>query len=398
MMISVDQALEFVLAEQRDFGVEEVDLLQSVGRVLASDVFSDRDFPPFDRVTMDGIAVNTDHLINEQQQKLVIEAIQAAGSPQLSLGDALKCIEVMTGAMLPANTNAVVPYEQCEIKNGIATINPKAISALQNIHLKGSDCKEGNLLLTKYTKINPAVIGVLATIGLDKVPVLKQCKVAVCSTGDELLDITQLPLPHQIRRSNSYSLTAALLKENIDVTIDHLHDEEALMLAQVSHLKDEHDVLIFSGAVSKGKYDFLPGVLQQLGMRTQFHYVAQRPGKPFLFGIFERGQVVFAFPGNPVSTLVCYYLYFKPWLACCLKQLEIAKWAQLGEDVEFKPDLSYHLLVTLQNDGGIFTAIPLNSSGSGDLVSISKANGFITLPAGKDVYKKGGVFKVCTFY
>ncbi|HEX8460315.1 MAG TPA: hypothetical protein VF623_02750, partial [Segetibacter sp.] len=209
-MISVAEALALVVDNNREFGIEKIDLLESTGRIIAQSVLADRDFPAFDRVTMDGIAISFD-TFEQGQKSFRIEGIQPAGVAKTTLLNKNNCIEVMTGAVLPANTDVVIPYEQCEINESLATVTTNKITHFQNIHIQGSDAKAGDVLVEKFEKISPAIAGILASVGLAKVEVLRLPAIAICSTGEELVDIEQEPEPHQLRRSNIYALAAALI-------------------------------------------------------------------------------------------------------------------------------------------------------------------------------------------
>ena len=388
-MISVDKALELILSQSLPKEAERVGLTDALGKVLAQPVLADRDAPPFDRVTMDGIALQADALANNGG--FTIENIQPAGAERTKLTNRHGCIEVMTGAILPENTDCIIPYEQIEIKAGVAyplsVDHPKG----RNIHFQGTDAKKGHTLLKEGIIISPSVAGVLATVGMAQVKVQKAPKVAVCSTGDELVDIQEQPLPHQIRKSNAAMLEAALLDLGIQPGIFHLADDKDAMAAQLAPMIKDYGVLLFSGAVSKGKYDFLPAVLEGLGMKKIIHGVAQRPGKPFLFGTFQE-TLVFGFPGNPSSTLVCFHSYFKPWLRQHLGLLPLRHTAILDRDVVFDKPLTYHLLVSLTSDKGNLTAQPVDNSGSGDLVHLALADAILSLPADKGTFQAGEVY------
>lgn len=392
-MITVHEALAQIATYAKDFGVEAIPLLQSTNRILAQDVVADRDFPPYHRVTMDGIAINS-KVFDGGQRNFPIENIQAAGAPLQPLKNEHNCIEVMTGAVLPEGTNAVIPYEECEINDGIATVQSATIKPLQNIHQQGTDSKSGTVLIQKNTTISPAHIGIMATVGLHKVQVHKMPVVAICSTGDELVDIEEIPLPHQIRKSNVYMLAAALQQEGIAAQLYHLNDDKEKMQAQLATILDECDVILLSGAVSKGKFDFLPEVLQTLGMQTVFHRVAQRPGKPFLFGAFANSKLVFGFPGNPVSTFVCYHIYCKQWLHTSLHRTPKKISARLAKTITFQPRLSFHVFVTLEYRDGMLYANPIMGANSGDMPSLIDADGIITLPAEKDTFEEGDIVEV----
>lgn len=395
-MISVTEALQIITTQTKSFPIEEVDLLQSIGRILAQPITADRDFPPFDRATMDGIAISS-RAFGQDVRQFRITDMQPAGHPQKQLTNRGNCIEIMTGAILPIGADVVIRYEDLTIADNVAYVNLNEVTPYQNVHLQGSDKKAGELLVEAGVKITPAIVAIMASVGMATVPVYRLPKVAVCSTGDELVPVTQQPLPHQIRQSNSYMLLAGLQQEGITASKYHLPDEPEAMAIKMAKMIEEYDVLLFSGAVSKGKFDFLPQVLQQLGMQTLFHSIAQKPGKPLLFGKFNNGALVFGFPGNPVSTWVCYQLYFKAWLYRSLNiQLPLHQ-AALSKDIKFKPPLTHHVLVRLTNQDGQLLATPVDTSTSGDMVNLMQAEGFISLPADQEHFAEGSVFDVQLF-
>lgn len=395
-MITVEQALELVLGATQDFGIEEIPFIQSQGRVLKEDIVADRDFPPFNRVSMDGIAIDIVAFQNGQRT-FQIEGIQPAGAPQLTLNNPSNCFEVMTGAVLPKDTNAVIRYEDVEIKNGEATILIDTISELQNIHLQGRDRKKGDLLLTKNKIISPAEIGVFATVGKSYVKVAKQPKVMIISTGDELVDVEEKPLDHQIRRSNVYTLVSLLQNLKIEAATDHIVDNKGALKTKIATYLNSYDVLLFSGAVSKGKFDFLPEVLDELGVKKLFHRVSQRPGKPFWMGTKANCRV-FAFPGNPVSTYVNCLVYFYSWFYKSNGVKAFEETGILTEDVVFKPNLTYFLQVKLSDKYGHFLVTPVKGNGSGDLASLVDADAFIRLPKTEETtFKQGDNFPVIRY-
>ena len=409
-MISVQEALKTVLNSAQDFGIEEIPFLKSIGSVLKEEIFADRDFPPFNRVSMDGIVIDYTSFKNGQRA-FKIEGIQAAGSEQITLLNVENCIEVMTGAVLPNNANTVIRYEDVKIDNGFATITIDTINKGQNIHTKGRDSKSGALLIQKNTIISAAEIGVLATVGNSVVKVVKQPKVMIVSTGDELVGVAETPLAHQIRRSNVFTLVSLLKRLHIPSETDHITDDKPILKSKIATYLKEYDVLLFSGAVSKGKYDFLPEVFKELGLEKRFHKVAQRPGKPFWFGYsaalsmsnqggnINRGKktIVFGFPGNPISTFVNCLAYFYPWYYKSVG-LEVAEeTAILAEDINFKPNLAYFLQVKLVSENGLLMAYPITGNGSGDLASLVKADAFIQVPSDKIEFKKGEVYPIIKY-
>ena len=394
-MISAEQALQTILNSTQDFGVEEIPFIKSVGRILKEKIKADRDFPPFNRVSMDGIAIDYNQFKNGKRS-FKIDGIQAAGSEQISLNNSANCIEVMTGAVLPNNTNSVIRYEDLSIENGIATINVDSINDAQNIHSKGKDRNVGDLLIKQNTKISAAEIGVLATVGKSFVKVAKQPKVMIVSTGDELVGVDEIPLEHQIRRSNVFTLVSLLEKLNISSETAHITDDKPVLKEKIERYLQEYDVLLFSGAVSKGKYDFLPEVFEELKVEKLFHKVTQRPGKPFFYGKTNDCNV-FGFPGNPISTFVNCLVYFYPWYYKSVGLEVEEETAILSADVIFKPSLTYFLQVKLNYRFGHLIATPITGNGSGDLASLVNTDAFIQLPNDKTEFKKGEVFPIIRY-
>lgn len=395
-MITTEKALEIILDHTENPGVETIDFKQSLGRILKEDVFADRDFPPFHRASMDGIAITTDAFI-KGKRAFKIEGIQAAGSPQLTLQDPENCIEVMTGAMAPENSDAVIPYELVEIKDGIAKVNTNDIQYFQNIHRKGLDRKEKDLLIPKNTKISAAEIGVLTTVGKTSVKVAQNPKVMIISTGDELVEVDQNPEAYQIRRSNVHTLVALLERIHINADSIHISDDKPLLKQKIREILKNYDVLLFSGAVSKGKFDYLPEVLEELGVEKLFHRVRQRPGKPFWFGKKDQ-TTIFAFPGNPVSTFVSCMKYFYPWVKKSAGiDFKNNNYAVLAKSFTFKPDLTYFLQVKLENKNGQLLAHPIAGHGSGDLANLVDNDAFLELPRGKQLFNKGEVFSLINY-
>ena len=394
-MISVQEALQTILNNTQDFGVEEIPFLKSVGRTLKEDILADRDFPPFNRVSMDGIAVNY-RFFDQGTRAFFIEGVQAAGAEQKTMKVASNCMEVMTGAVLPENTDTVIRYEDVVIENGIATISVHILELGKNIHSKGKDRAQGDLLILKNSIISAAEIGVLATVGKPTVKVSKMPNVMIISTGDELVEVDEIPLAHQIRRSNAFTLVSLLERLNIQAKTTHITDNKELLKQKIKTFLKEYDVLLFSGAVSKGKFDFLPEVFEELGVEKLFHRVAQRPGKPFFFGKTNNCEV-FGFPGNPISTYVNCLVYFYPWFAKSVGFELKEETVILGEDVSFKPQLTYFLQVRVDIKFGHLFAFPVKGNGSGDLASLVEADGFIELPRKQTTFKKGENYTIIRY-
>ena len=408
-MITSQKALQIILDNTEDFGIEEIPFLDSLGRILKEDIIADREFPPFNRVSMDGIAVSHDTFSNGARDFL-IENIQPAGSAQVELLDSKNCIEVMTGAVLPKNVDVVIPYEQVAIENGMAIVQVDEIKPLQNVHLKGKDRIQNDTLLKSNTIISSAEIGIFATVGKSMVKVAKQPKVLIISTGDELVGVSEKPLLYQIRRSNVFTLVSLLERLHIKAVTEHISDNKQVLKQKIEQHLENYDVLLFSGAVSKGKFDFLPEVFDELGIEKLFHKVKQRPGKPFWFGVSDplsmnertaykkTKTIIFAFPGNPVSTFVGCLKYFYPWYKKSMGiDYENQHKAILAEDFIFKPELTYFLQVITENRNGTLYAKPFVGNGSGDLANLAEADAFLELPDNRNDFKKGEVFPLIEF-
>ncbi|GGG45259.1 molybdopterin molybdenumtransferase MoeA [Croceivirga lutea] len=377
-MIDFEEALQLVLNNTTEFGVEKVAIQQATGRCLAEDIFADTDFPPFNRVVKDGIAINYEGY-QKQQQPLKIEGVAAAGDPQKTLENSSHCFEVMTGVILPKGTDTVVMYEQLTILEGYAKIEipPKPN---QEIHTKGSDEKQGALLVSAGRIITAAEIGVLASVGKEEIVVKKHPKIAIISTGDELVDIHQKPEPHQIRKSNSFSLQSALQTLGISSNLLHFQDVFSEVKQGLEDALITYDVVLLSGGVSKGKFDYLPKALEELGVEKLFHKVKQRPGKPFWFGRhYNLKCTVFALPGNPVSTFVNFHIYVLSWFYKSIGLPFPENLVTLKEDFENKTDLTLFVQVAIVVEGANLTATFVKGNGSGDLTSLVRCNGFVKI-------------------
>jgi molybdopterin molybdotransferase len=403
-MISVEEAEKIIFENILPENTEGVALQKSVGRVLAEDLVADRNFPPFDRVTMDGIAIHFDSFKNGQCV-FEIENTQAAGAPALILTDITHCIEVMTGAMLPEGCDTVIRYEDLKIVDKKAEIQLQNIDYQQNTHKKDSDRKQGETLVHAFNgkilrglKITAAEISTAATIGKATLKVVKKPTVAVISTGDELVDIPDTPLPYQIRRSNVYAI-AALLDDafKIEAQLFHFVDDKALIVKGLETILNDFDVVILNGAVSEGKFDFVPNALHDLGVQKLFHKVSQRPGKPFWFGKLDQKAVVFALPGNPVSTFMCACRYVLPFIEASMGLEPVRTSGVLLEDVIFKPDLTYFVPVKIISYHHAPIVKALTGNGSGDLANLNEADGFLELPKDKTEFKAGEYYPLIRY-
>ena len=255
-MTTTAEATQAIAAAMREFATETVPLLQASGRVLQQAIAAERDQPPFDRVTMDGISVQYDSLTSGNQ-RFTIQGMQHAGDPVQTLTAADNCIEIMTGAVLPANSDCVIPVERIRVKDGVAAIEEDyQAERLQFVHPQGSDYSAGHEVLTAGRTITPMDIAIIASCGLVDVQVSSQPLIRVISTGNELVPPGKPVATHQVRLSNGPALVAMLLQQGFQQTADeHLVDEPALLRERLAEILDESSVLILSGGVSMGKAD-----------------------------------------------------------------------------------------------------------------------------------------------
>lgn len=393
-MLSVSEAFAITQQHKLTLLTERVSLDDALGRVLREPVRADRDFPPFDRVAMDGIGIRFADLASGVPSFRVV-GMQRAGQVQQTLREPGTCLEVMTGAMLPIGTDTVVRYEDITVSYGQARITINDVQPGQHVHHRATDRRAGDELLAVGTRLGPAELAVAASVGQTMLTVTTLPRVALISTGDELVGVADTPLPHQIRRSNTYMLRAALIPLGIAATLHHIVDDEAALANKLSTLLAENDVLILSGGVSAGKADFVPDVLASLGVQKQFHKVGQRPGKPLWFGIMA-DKTVFALPGNPVSTVLCAHRYVLPYLRASLGlPPDPPRYAQLTAPVTFEPAITYFLPVRLiSNPDGRLLAHPLPGSGSADFANLLDVGGFMELPPDRSDFGAGEAFRV----
>ncbi|MEN9360414.1 MAG: hypothetical protein RL095_1949 [Verrucomicrobiota bacterium] len=389
-MISSAEAFALVLAAAPDYGVEEIDLLDACGRVLRQPICADREHPPFDRVSMDGIALNVADW-SRGQRRFRIAGCQAAGMAPLSLSPE-SCLEAMTGAILPQGADGVIPVEHLR-RDGDWAVLPEdyAFEAGMNVHPRGSDHARGAELLPAGIVLNPPRLALAATCGRRKLRVARLPEAAVIATGDELVAPDTTPLPWQIRRSNSFAIAAGLRGLGIKASEHHLPDKEQELEERLAAILASKELVVLSGGVSAGKFDLIPATLRRLGCEVLFHQVSQRPGKPLLFA--RKGNtLVYGLPGNPVSALVNFHRYVLPQVRQSLGLPQTQCLALLAEELVFKKPLTLYQPVRLVADSeGRQRAFPLRGNGSGDHGALALTDGFVELAAESSVFPSGSL-------
>ncbi len=391
-MLSVAEAERRIRAAVPPMETETRPLHLAQGAVLRQTVVAERDQPPFDRVTMDGIAIGATAW-ERGERRFTVAGIQGAGAPAMELTGDAQCVEIMTGAMLPPGADGVIPIERVTLEGGVAVVESDyAYAAGQNVHRRGSDYRADDPLLVPGTLIRAPEMAVLASAGSPEVAVARRPAVAVISVGDELIEPGRSLADYQIRLSNDRAIEAALAQRGLaTVSRALLPDDVATLTRHIGRLHESHDWLVLSGGVSMGKYDYVPEILAALGIELQFHKVAQRPGKPMWFGVSNAGKPVFALPGNPVSTLVCLIRYVIPAIYGSMgANMPECPIVTLTEPVEFTPALTWFLPVELRWDerGGAH-AVPRPTNTSGDFASLSGTAGFVELEAERKVFPAG---------
>lgn len=393
-MISVQEAEALILA-QLQLGPQEL-FQQSVleARILREPLLADRPLPPFDRVAMDGIALCWESW-QSGQRLFPVAGLHRAGEPAPQLADPQHCFEVMTGAVLPRGCDTVVRYEDLEpCPGGFRVLPELLLKRGQNVHAQGSDSAAGQELVAVGTRLLPPQWAIAASVGQMQPQVAALPTVALISTGDELVSLEQTPQAHQIRISNAIFAEAALQQSLLGQPRRfHLSDQQPELRQGLAAALAEYPLLILSGGVSMGRFDRVPETLRSLGVRQIFHQVAQRPGKPFWFGVGPQQQLVFGLPGNPVSTAVCLYRYVLPALRARLGLVTAPEWAQLTQPLHFSKSLTWFVPVRLRcSPQARLLATPVPVNGSGDFASLAVSDGFLELPAGTEEFQAEEVF------
>lgn len=379
-MIDYRQAQQLVLTHARSFGQEELPLERAFGRVLAESVYADRDYPPFPRATMDGYALRYADLAKEIFTYTIKETLYAGDTNTREIGEG-ECYKIMTGAAVPATADLIIRREDTWEDGGTVSLQDKQAQPFQNIARQGEDLQMGDVVIGRSCRCEPAVMGLLATLGRDIVKVEKLPRVTLLTTGNEVVQVGDAVSPVQIRNSNRWLLEAALKKEGVALHRHaHVPDDPGLLRQQIAEALGS-DMVILCGGVSAGDADYVPEVLAQLGVEKLFHKMAIRPGKPTWCGVGKGGVMVFALPGNPFSCLVNTILLIKPFLQGCWGlPIPAPLGLPMGEARKKKTPLDEFFPVHLS--GAPARVIPVSLNGSGDIRLGRQANGLALHAAG----------------
>jgi molybdopterin molybdotransferase len=395
-MISVEEALGILLSNLPERKVERVHFQAALGRILAESLVATSDIPPFHRSAVDGFALlASDSGHAPVELSIAGESRAGGGMPgKLKSGEA---ISIMTGAPVPDGADSVQMVEQCRVSDDGRKVTILApVRAHENIAPCGSEAKAGKVVLDSGHRLGPAEIAVMATFGYREVKVYQKPTVALLATGDELVELDQAPRPDQIRNSNAYCLASQL--RYMDIGSDYLgiakDDKEELRSKMLEGL--ERDVLIITGGVSMGEYDFVQDVFHDLGLEILFSKVAIKPGKPTVFA--RRGEkLVFGLPGNPISALVTFECFVRPALGrlCGMKSPELPRMmGELLADMKQSPGRMAFLpaWVSWEEDG--WKVEPLRWRSSADIVGFTGANATFIFPKNRDFLSRGEIVEI----
>jgi molybdenum cofactor synthesis domain-containing protein len=391
-MIPIADAIKIVLAQTQGLPVETVPLSESTNRILAEDIVADTDLPPFDRAQMDGYALRAADVANPPSRlRIVGESAAGAGwHREMKPGEAVR---IMTGAPVPAGADAVQQVELTRELNGGGEVEIlERVEAGRSIVKQAAEIERGETVLRAGEEINAQVIATLASFGYATVNVGRRPRVAVMATGSELVDVDQKPARDQIRDSNNYTIAAYAALSG--ATVERLPlagDDTGELKRQIAAGVERCDVLITSGGVSMGAYDFTKAAFKELGAEIFFERVALRPGKPTVFGRVGK-TLVFGLPGNPVSVAVTFNLFVRAALRAMQGAAETSLpelRAVLARDVKGSVDRESFLPAVLRTDEqGTLLADPLKWGGSSDFVSFARATALINVPAGVKAFDK----------
>ena len=392
-MISADQALQIVLENVAALGVERVPILESLGRVLGESISSSRDIPGFDNSAMDGYAVRAADVAGASEASpvklAVVETVGAGQMPSRRVS-AGQTVRTMTGAPVAEGADAIIPVERTRGSGDLVEFLASADKGAF-IRPRGEDLRLGELVMSAGKVLTPADLGMLASVNRAMVEVIRRPRVAIVATGDELVDVDQPPTGAQVVNSSAYALAGAVREAGADAVILKVARDDAREIRDRLAEAMTFDAVLSTGGVSVGQFDHVKGALDELGMRQLFHGVAQKPGRPLKFGTVGY-RPIFGLPGNPVSTLVCFYLYARPALRKMggMRRVGLPRViARCAVEIKISKELTEFVRVKLERDRAGYLATPTGGQGSGILSSLSRADGLLIGPSTETILKAG---------
>lgn len=392
-MISVDDALKLVLKNLPQVRTEKVSFQSALGCVVAEDILANSNVPSFRRAAMDGFALRAADVEKVPARLRCVGQIRAGGGSTTPVRPG-EAVSIMTGAPVPDGADAVQMVELTErAPNGNEIVVLKPVKSGENITPLGFETALGDVVLEAGRRIGPAELAVLATFGYSQVLVFAKPRVAVIATGDELVEVEELPRPDQIRNSNAYSICGQLRQMGLEAEYLGIARDQKESLKQLMLEGLRRDVLILTGGVSMGEYDLVEEVFEELHLEIFFSKVAMKPGKPTVFARKDNA-VVFGLPGNPVSSFVSFENFVRPAVGrlCGLTNPHLPRIkGELLQDMKQKPGRTAFLPAWVAWEEGKWTIEPLGWKGSGDIVGFSRANATVIFPDDRDCMRRGEV-------
>ncbi len=388
-MITFEEAYKIVITSAYNIGKEAIPFEKSLNRILAGNIKSDIDMPSFNKASVDGFACRKSDLDSELE---IIETIPAGKWPEKSLAPG-QCSRIMTGAAVPEGADCVVMIEDTELLPS-GKMKFRGQSTKKNIAFKGEDVKKGDTVLNLGIIIRPQDIAVMASVGKTKVEVMKTPRIAIISSGDELVEPYEVPNQSLIRNTNAYQLMAQLQNTYATGTYYGIaKDDEEETFQIIERAISENDIVLVTGGVSMGDFDFIPGVLERAGVKILFSRVAVQPGKPTTFGVHKKA-LVFGLPGNPVSSFIQFELLVRPLIYRMMEyswEPVIANYPIAEKFSRKFDDRMAFVPVLITNDG---EALPVEFHGSGHLTAMTDTDGIISVPRGVKIIEKGKIVSV----
>lgn len=394
-MLPFERALTLVLDEARSLptaAAESLPLLRSLGRHLAAEVRADRDFPPFPRATRDGYAFAAPASLPATFR--IAGQVKAGGTFAATLRSG-ECVEIMTGAPVPAGANCVLMVEHAQQLSETEVECTRAMKPGENVVATGSEARAGDVVLAKGVRIGYSQIAVLASVGSTQVSVARRPRVAILPTGDEIVEIDASPGPAEMRNSNSYSLAAQCEQQGCEPWQIGIAPDEPQALRELIEEGLSADLLLLSGGVSMGKFDLVEAALSEQGAEFIFTGVAIQPGRPLVFGYLPQGKIrkyFFGLPGNPVSTMATFHLFVRPMLAAMSGAPAVAPsflHARLARDIQTRTGLTRFLPAIYQGDFAEARVELVAWHGSGDVAAMAKANCYAVLAPDREHFAAG---------
>ncbi len=398
-MIAPEEAWESVIAHTQALPPTEMDLAASTGHVLSDAVVADRDVPPVNRSAMDGYAVSAADLADCPVTLSLVGEV-AAGSKAKPFVSAGECVAIYTGANVPPGADTVIMVEDTDPVDAqqVRFLKPPRLG--QHIFLQGENARQGTVLLEAGTVLQAAEVGVCAAVGVDRPSVFARPRVAILATGAELLDVSDDVEEHQLRNSNGPMLVAGLHGAGFEVAdCCAVGDDEDKIVASIREMLSDCDLLILTGGVSVGKYDLVPKAIEGVGGEIHFHGIGIKPGKPQLFATTPEGKILYGLPGNPLSSMVGLQEFILPMLRRlsglpperCRSRFRV----RLGQDIGGKTGRLRHALVAMVWDEAGPVAMPVDYSGSADLVAGARADGTVIIPNDVEQIRAGETVDFC---